>query len=127
MNSNRYIELLRENFIGSARTLFGKDYIFAQDNAPCHVSRATRNFFEEEGIELLPWPACSPDLNPIENLWSIMKQNVGIRFQKTKTELEAFSIDEWSKIPQETVKKVIMSMTSRIKQVIERNERKSDY
>ncbi|GFX19392.1 transposable element Tcb1 transposase [Trichonephila clavipes] len=45
--------------------------IFQQDNARPHVVRNVQEFFTHQ-IELLPWPACYPDLSPIENMWSML-------------------------------------------------------
>jgi transposase len=49
------------------------------DNAPSHAANATRQFLERKGIsgrKLMMWPPASPDLNPIENLWSIVKKKI---------------------------------------------------
>ncbi|GFU73555.1 transposable element Tcb1 transposase [Trichonephila clavipes] len=48
--------------------------IFQQDNARPHVARIVQRFFVNHQIELLPWPARSPDLSPIENMWSMIVQ-----------------------------------------------------
>ncbi|GFW45409.1 transposable element Tcb2 transposase [Trichonephila clavipes] len=48
--------------------------IFQQDNALAHVARIVQRFFVNLQIELLPWPARSPDLSPIENMWSMVTQ-----------------------------------------------------
>ncbi|GFX11006.1 transposable element Tcb1 transposase [Trichonephila clavipes] len=50
--------------------------IFQQDNARPHVSRIVQKFFINHQIELLPWPARSPDLSPIENMWSMVAQRL---------------------------------------------------
>ncbi|KAA8490751.1 Transposable element Tc3 transposase [Porphyridium purpureum] len=51
-------------------------FIFQQDNAPGHAALSTRELFDTVGIALLDWPARSPDLNPVENLWAIVSRRV---------------------------------------------------
>ena len=63
------------------------DWIFKQDNDPKHTSRVTKAFIAEASINLLPWPSQSPDLNPIENLWSILDVKLKGRRCNNKTEL----------------------------------------
>ena len=47
-----------------------------QDNAKPHTSQKTKEFLQQQEINLLNWPSCSPDCNPIENLWGILVQRL---------------------------------------------------
>ncbi len=61
----------------SADKLYGDaDFIFQQDLAPAHTAKGTKSWFSDHGVTLLDWPANSPDLNPIENLWGIVKRKM---------------------------------------------------
>ncbi len=47
-----------------------------QDNAPIHTARVVKSWLREENIQLLDWPPYSPDLNPMENLWGLLKSGI---------------------------------------------------
>ncbi|KAA8495184.1 Transposable element Tc3 transposase [Porphyridium purpureum] len=65
----KYVSMLRENNVLSrCRQMVGPNMVFQQDNAPVHTSRLVKNFMNDENVELLDWPAYSPDFNIIENL-----------------------------------------------------------
>ena len=51
--------------------------IFQQDNAPCHTAKIYKQWFEENNIKIISWPANSPDLKCRENLWSWLDHNLG--------------------------------------------------
>ena len=94
--------------------------IFQQDNAPCHKAGDMMNWFEERGITVLDFSAQSPDLNPIENLWSIVKRNLSKnrKIYNKKDLWEAFQ-EEWNKLGGDLTKKLISSMPKRIQAVID--------
>ena len=75
----------------------------------------------------MDWPSNSPDLNPIENLWSVLKRNVELRQPRNIGELEIFMKEEWSKIPQDIIKNLVGSMKERCRLDIENNGERIPY
>lgn len=73
LNSEAYIKLLIENkIIEDLNENFGINYVFQQDNAPCHKSALTKKFLLERFPAILPWLPKSPDLNLVMtvSIWS---------------------------------------------------------
>lgn len=120
MNSQKYIDLLDDALINYGDDIGGPNYIFQQDNASIHASRATKEFLSSRNIPVLDWPAISPDLNPIENIWGILSKRVylnGRQFNTVK-ELRKSVQDEWDKLEPEMLRKLVDSMPNRLQQVI---------
>jgi transposase len=113
LNSEGYTSMLER--LGAIEFL-RKDYIFQQDNASIHVSSSAREFFERQNVRLLSWPACSPDLNIIENVWSWMAKAVysdNKHFSSKKELLKAIQ-DAWKLIPKEYIVQLYDSIPKRI-------------
>lgn len=89
MNSLKYKDLLQTELPKMKAQFPDSDMVFQQDLAPCHVSKLMTRFFAESGLTVLAWPGNSPDLNPIENLWSIIKARLRNSDCTTKEKLNS--------------------------------------
>ncbi len=128
MNSENYVGMLEDILINFSDDFMDGDFIFMQDNAAIHVSRYSKAWFEAKEIELLKWPACSPDLNPIENLWGILGRKVyrGNRKFLSLQELEQAVRLNWMEIDRKLLESLINSMPGRVFDVVARNGKQID-
>ncbi len=95
-----YQYILEHFMLPSADQLFkDADFIFQQDLAPAHTAKSTKSWLNDHGVGVLDWPANSPDLNPTENLWGIVKRKTRIKRQKNADELNATVKETWASIP----------------------------
>lgn len=126
MNSEKYTEFLENSFLSFWDHL---DYgtILAQDNAPIHTSKHTKDWLQEHDINCIEWPAQSPDLNPIENVWAILKTAVEARSPSNIDELLQVLKKEWEKIDGKVLMNLVNSMPSRINAVLKAKGKPTKY
>lgn len=120
LNAQRYTTETLCQHTQPTMTVIGKDAIYMDDNARAHRSGDVDAYMQEVGIRRLDWPARSPDLNPIEHVWDLLKRRVRTAQPPPQNirELKRVISAEWEHIPQDIIKNLVESMPRRLHAVI---------
>lgn len=120
LNAHRYIDEILQNAVVPYSHFIGDGFILMQDNARPHVARIVNEYLDEVDIERMVWPACSPDLNPIEHLWDQLQRRIRRRpaLPDSLHDLRIALQEEFDALPQEFVTHLIDSMPNRLNEVI---------
>jgi transposase len=99
------------------------------DNAPCHAAQSVKAFLAENDVKSLNWPASSPDLNPIGNLWAWIKKKheSDFPFPSTKQQLIANIMQIWDQVSFDMVQNLCSSFPRRLEECIRRNGKPTKY
>jgi transposase len=122
-DSLKYQETLQNYLLPEAMNITSQDFIFQQDNATIHVSNSTKSWFLRNNVKLLEWPACSPDINPIENLWGILVRKIYkhegqiIQFSSL-TQLKNAIEEAWNGLEPSILKNLVKSMPKRCLDIV---------
>lgn len=113
LDGSYYVYIL-ENFpLPAARRQFYQSWRLQQDNDPKHWSNICKEFIRNNVPDLLQWSSNSPGVNPIENIWSIVKHEVEKKKPKNIDELEVFLAEEFENIGVNVVKNCVKSIKNR--------------
>ena len=89
--------------------------VMMHDNARPHVAMICRQLLNRNNVNVLPWPAVSPDMNPIEHIWDYLGRKVRARGNiHNLRDLENALIQEWNIIPNVVIRRYVMSMPGRL-------------
>jgi len=97
------------------------------DNDPKHRSRVAQDFLSRETPEVIDWPSNSPDVNPVENLWAIIKRRIEKRKPENLEQLNTFLHEEWNNIDINLLSHLVNSMKTRCLALIESKGERINY
>lgn len=131
MKQDQYKTVLETRLIPQLQEWFtnGERVTFMQDGAPCHTAKSVKAFLASKNIPLLDWPGNSPDMNPIENLWELVKRKVSADIITSKQKLIERLIEVWCRDPEVTAltSQCINSMSRHIEALLKSKGASTKY
>lgn len=129
-NAGNYINILENILLPSAEQIYPNNtFIFQQDNCPVHTANDVTHWFQTHNVEVLPWAAFSPDINPIENIWGIIVKKIYNRNFRPQNSDDLWEIIHacWEEMDPNIVSNIIQSIPKRLAQVIEKQGYMTKY
>ena len=120
LDQHQFHQILQRQMFPSAKKLFPDgDFLFQQDNDPKHTAKKNQKYLENKKVNVLDWPSQSPDLNPIENLWSLLDKQLSERNPQNEDQLFEVIKTGWASLEVELLSKLVKSMPRRCQAVID--------
>ncbi len=119
MNSEVFRAILSAHIQPNASELIGRRFTLQMDSDPKHTAKATKEFLKGKKWTVMQWPSQSPDLNPIEHAFHLLKTKLKGKCPKNKQELKTVAVEAWQSITRDETQRLVMSMRSRLQAVID--------
>ena len=121
INAQKYLQIIDNNIWPVIAQHFpDNNYIFMDDNAPVHRAKTVKDYMTVNNIKTTKWPAQSPDLNIIENIWLHLKRTLDnrVHFINSQQDLMAEIRTVWENIQINYIQDLYSSIPGRLKEVI---------
>ena len=110
LNAVGYKAILADKMLADGYVLIGHNFVFQQDNSPNHTARSPLQWTGDNDVTVLDWPPCSPEVNPIENLWRDLKVAANAHHPRDGEELWSAVQTAWTEMPGDRMRTLVESI-----------------
>ena len=123
LDAKQMVQIYKKALLPSAKMWFSENdqWILQEDNDPKHRSKLAQAWKSEQNVVQLPWPSMSPDLNPIENVWALLKARIKSKPNFTSNSLIRHIRNEWNSLSANYAENLARSCQRRLQAVIDAN------
>ncbi|KAK5860518.1 hypothetical protein PBY51_021987 [Eleginops maclovinus] len=122
MKAHLYCDILKRSMIPSLQKLGrSRRAVFQHDTDPKHTSKRTTALLKRLRVKVMDWPSMSPDLNPVEHLWGLLRRRVEEHKVSDIHQLCDVVMEEWKRVPVATCEALLNSVPRRVQAVLENN------
>lgn len=118
LTKERYVDILNGYLLETANVLYGDGWVFQHDNDPKHKAHYTKTLMRDQNIDMLDWASYSPDLNPIQNIWGLLKDNIIKKGIRSLAVAQEEVVQFWGTLSHDFLHNLIDSMPRRIESCI---------
>lgn len=118
MDGETYRQILKKYIEPNGKKLVGRGFILQSDNDPKHTAKVTKELIAKKKWKVLNWPSQSPDLNPIEHAFHLLKKNMRSQNPRNKAELKENASKAWKDLDPSVIQKLVRSIPRRLQAVI---------
>lgn len=127
MDGETYRSILKTYIQRNGTALAGRGFVLQADNDPKHTAKATKELIAKKKWKILSWPSQSPDLNPIEHAFGLLKKKLRSQKPSSRAELKEMALKAWKDIAPSEMKKLVHSLPRRLRAVIANNGYATKY
>lgn len=130
LNAKKMCSIYENYLLPTAQNWFGDNtanWVLQEDNDPKHTSKLAKTWKTEHNVNRLPWPAQSPDQNPIEHVWQVLKANVASHHPTNLRQLVYWIRREWNALSITYAQQLVQSMSRRVLALISAKGDNTNY
>ena len=122
VDQSYYKHMMQSHYVPNIKASIGRGgkWVWQQDNARPRVAKSVREYFKSAGIEVLPWPGSSPDLNPLDyGYWACLKDDIRRKLPRNLGDIKGCLVEAHNEFDRQRLNNIIDAFPGRLRRCVE--------